>query len=93
MEKIKPYINISYQYTDIDWNVSAEGKFETTAFRARRCKREDLGPHENGDMIMKSWEAFSFICPDWENSGLEGKTWKLRGSMSSWIIKRGEFVV
>ena len=33
------------------------------------------------------------ICPDFTNSGLEDDTWKLKGSVASFVIKRGEFVV
>ena len=33
------------------------------------------------------------ICPDFENSGMDDNTWKLKGSVSSYVIKRGEFVV
>ena len=33
------------------------------------------------------------ICPDFENSGLKYNTWSLKGSVSSFVIKRAEFVV
>lgn len=33
------------------------------------------------------------ICPDFESSDLEDKTWKLMGDPSSFKGKKGEFVI
>ena len=43
--------------------------------------------------MFELWKDYSMVCPDFENSKLKDDTWHLRGSLSSFVIKRGEFVV
>ena len=92
MEQVKPYIKIAYKYTDIDWNVKPKGKFIEHYLPAKECTPDNF-PGEEGELLYSQWFGYSMICPDFENSDLEDKTWKLKGSVSSFVIKRGEFVV
>jgi hypothetical protein len=82
MAKVKPYIKIAYKYTDIDWNVKPNGKFDEKYIPARACKQSDFKRKE-GIALFKEWEGYSIICPDFENSDPKIDTWKLKGSVSS----------
>ena len=93
LEKMKKYISIKYKYVNVDWNVSPNGKFTHKYFPARDCKKEDFGTADMVDGWFKSWEGFSMICPDFENSGLKDNTWHFKGGISSFEINRGEFVI
>ena len=93
MEKIKPYIRIYYQYTSIDWLVSVQGEFSYKELPARACRQEDFGMHPDSIKEFKKWKGYSMICPDFDNFGNDPKTWLMTGSMSSFLIKRGEFII
>jgi len=98
LAKLRPYIRIVYRYTDIDWNVKPSGMFKQQELPARACTLEDFGTHPEGAKVYKEWNGYSMICPDFTNfdikkTRLDSQTWLLRGSMSSFRISRGEFVI
>jgi hypothetical protein len=99
LKTLEPYIRIVYRYTDIDWNVKPLGKFNSYELPAKACTVEDFGEHPEGKNVFKAWTGYSMICPDFDKfditkvDGLDKKTWLMTGSMSSFVIKRAEFVI
>lgn len=72
--------------------------FKQQELPARACTLEDFGTHPEGAKVYKEWNGYSMICPDFTNfdikkTRLDSQTWLLRGSMSSFRISRGEFVI
>jgi hypothetical protein len=91
---LKPYINIAYKLTEIDWTKGPIGETIETYFPARDCRPSDFPSKKaEGAELFKAWKGYSMICPDFENSNLEDNTWKLKGDPSSFKSKRGEFVI
>ena len=92
--KLKPYIKIAYKSTDIDWTKGTSGEVVETYFTARDCRASDFpSKGTKGAELFKAWRGYSMICPDFEKSNLEDKTWKLKGDPSSFKAIKGEFVV
>ena len=92
LKELEPYIKIAYKFTEIDWTKG--GKVKDEYIPARDCRASDFPSEKTeGAELMKEWKGFSMICPDFEKSGLEDNTWKLKGDISSLKSKKGEFVI
>ena len=95
VEKLKPYIKIAYRYSDIDWNYDPpNGRFDEFEFPAKACTVEDFGKHKQSKETFDAWAGYSMICPDFDAiTTRPEKTFIMTGSMSSFVINRGMFVI